>query len=164
MITKIRPATYKDLPEIMPIYDIARDFMRSTSNEGQWINGYPTEKFITEEIEAGHSFICENSAGEIVGTFCFIIGEDPTYLKIYDGQWLNDELYGTVHRIASSGKEKGVAKACFEWCFTQCPNIRVDTHRNNIVMQKILGSLGFHYCGIIYVSDGSERLAYQKKI
>jgi hypothetical protein len=84
MITKIRPATYKDLPEIMPIYDIARDFMRSTGNEGQWINGYPTEKFITEEIEAGHSFICENSAGEIVGTFCFIIGEDPTYLKIYD--------------------------------------------------------------------------------
>jgi hypothetical protein len=29
-------------------------------------------------------------------------------------------------------------------------------------MQHILQSYGFTYCGIIYLADGSERLAYQK--
>jgi len=40
----------------------------------------------------------------------------------------------------------------------------VDTHRDNRVMQQIITSQGFTYCGIIYVSDGSPRLAYQKKL
>ena len=164
MITNIRHTTHTDLPEIMSIYSVARDFMRSTGNVGQWVNGYPTVQFISEEIDAGHSFVCINREGEITGTFCFIIGEDPTYMKIYDGQWLNNELYGTVHRIASSGKERGIAKVCFEWCFNQCPNIRVDTHRNNLVMQHILKDIEFQYCGVIYLSDGAERLAYQKTL
>ncbi|MEA4917574.1 GNAT family N-acetyltransferase [Proteiniphilum sp.] len=162
MITRIRPTTHEDLPEVMKMYDIARDFMRSNGNAIQWVDGYPSAAYITEEIEANHSFICENDKGELVGTFCFIIGDDPTYANIYGGKWLNNGLYGTIHRIASAGKEKGVAEACFRWCFTQCPNIRVDTHRDNRVMQRILEKLGFTYCGIIYVANGTARLAYQR--
>jgi len=164
MITQIRRTTHTDLPEVMAIYAIAREYMRQTGNSSQWVDGYPSESLIAEEIAAGHSFVCENENGELVGTFCFIRGEDPTYAKIYNGKWLNDQPYATVHRIASSGKEKGVAKACFEWCFTQCPNIRVDTHRDNKVMQHILQSMGFTYCGIIFVANGTERLAYQKTL
>ncbi len=162
MITRIRPTTHSDLPEVMEIYAIARDFMCRAGNATQWADGYPSTEYITSEIDAGHSFVCENQTGELVGTFCFIIGDDPTYEIIYEGKWLNNDLYGTVHRIASSGKEKGVAEACFRWCFMQCGNIRVDTHRDNRVMQQILGRLEFTYCGIIYVSNGTERLAYQR--
>lgn len=162
MITQIRPATHADLAEVMAIYAIARDHMFHTGNASQWASGYPSEALIVEEIEAGHSFVCENEEGVTVGTFCLIQGEDPTYEKIYDGEWLNHRPYASVHRIASSGKEKGVAKACIAWCFTQCPNIRVDTHRDNRAMQHILASLGFTYCGIIFVSNGTERMAYQK--
>ena len=162
MITRIRPTTRGDLSEVMEMYAIARDFMCRTGNASQWIDGYPPAAYITAEIDAGHSFICENETGELVGTFCFIMGDDPTYENIYGGQWLNDDLYGTVHRMTSSGKEKGVAEACFRWCFAQCRNIRVDTHRDNRVMRQILGKLGFTYCGIIYVSNGTERLAYQR--
>jgi hypothetical protein len=72
--------------------------------------------FYQRREDAGHSFVCENQEGELIGTFCFIIGDDPTYEKIYEGEWLNNDLYGTVHRIASSGKEKGIAEACFRWC------------------------------------------------
>jgi len=162
MITRIRPTTHDDLPEVMEIYAIARDFMCSTGNVSQWTDGYPLVAFIKEEIDAGHSFVCENQEGELIGTFCFIIGDDPTYENIYEGEWLNNDLYGTVHRIASSGKEKGIAEACFRWCFLQCNNVRVDTHRDNRVMQRILKKLGFSYCGIIYVSNGTERLAYQR--
>lgn len=164
MITTIRQTTLADIPGVMDLYEIARDFMRRQGNRSQWINGYPEETFITEEVVAGHSFVCENEKKELVGTFCFIIGDDPTYRKIYDGRWINDDAYGAVHRLASSGIEKGIAEAAFYWCFTQISNIRVDTHRDNKVMQHILQKLGFAYCGIIYVTDGSERLAYQKKV
>lgn len=162
MITRIRPTTHSDLPEVMEIYAIAHDFMCRAGNATQWADGYPSTEYIASEIDAGHSFVCENQTGELVGTFCFIIGDDPTYEIIYEGKWLNNDLYGTVHRIASSGKEKGVAEACFRWCFTQCGNIRVDTHRDNRVMRKILERQEFTYCGIIYVSNGTERLAYQR--
>ena len=163
MIVIIRPTTEADLPEVMAMYAIAGDFMRQHGNATQWVGGYPSASFIREEIGAGHSFICENEWGVPVGTFCFIAGDDPTYSRIDEGEWLNNEPYASVHRIASSAKEKGVAKASFEWCFQQCPNIRVDTHRDNRVMQRILEALEFTYCGIIYVSNGTERLAYQKK-
>jgi len=163
MTSNIRLSQPVDLQIIMEIYANARDFMNRTGNVKQWVNGYPSVSYIEEEINKGHSFVIENNNGEIVGTFCFIIGDEPTYNKIYKGNWLNNKEYGTVHRVASSGKEKGVGEACFKWCFRQFPNIRVDTHRDNKVMQNILAKLDFKYCGIIYVQDGSERLAYQKE-
>lgn len=164
MITNIRLTTLDDLHRVMELYEIARDFMRNNGNSSQWIDGYPTEKFIEEEIANNHSYVCENHEGKLVATFCLISGDDPTYLKIYDGQWLDDEPYAAVHRIASSGDEKGVGIACLDYCFTKYSNIRVDTHRDNLVMQNIMEKYGFVYCGIIYVSNGTERLAYQKNL
>lgn len=156
----IRPAVMQDLPRIMPLFEIARQFMASTGNTNQWIDGYPQEELISEEITKGHCFVAERQ-DEIVATFCLIIGKDPTYDIIEGGAWLNDLPYGTVHRLASNGKFKGIGKACFDWCFEQIPNIRVDTHQDNKVMQRVLESCGFHYCGIIYTHNGTERLAYQ---
>lgn len=158
----IRPAGLEDLPLVMEIYDYARAFMRANGNVTQWVNGYPSEELIRQEIQDGHSFVCTDGDGEIVGTFCFILGDDPTYQQIYDGAWLNDEPYGVIHRMGTNGKRKGIAEACLDWSFQHSDNIRVDTHRNNLVMQHILEKNGFKRCGIIYVRDGTERIAYQK--
>ena len=85
------------------------------------------------------------------------------YARIYDGQWLDDmQPYGTIHRLAGREDARGVAAACFDWCGTQLPNLRADTHRDNRIMQHILQKHGFRYCGIIYLLNGDERLAYQK--
>ena len=104
---EIRPTEIKDLPLVMEIYDYARAFMRATGNTTQWIDGYPSEALIRREIEESHSFACIDEQGEILGTFCFILGEDPTYQQIYEGAWLNDEPYGVIHRLATNGKQKG---------------------------------------------------------
>lgn len=160
----IRPTTRADLSEVMDMYAIARTFMQQNGNPNQWVNDYPSQALIESEIATKHSFVCQNDNGKIIGTFCFILGDDPTYTTIYDGAWLNNAPYGTVHRIASSGVQKGVAKTCFDWCFTQIPNVRVDTHRENTVMQHLLTQYGFRYCGIIHLANGAERLAYQKTI
>lgn len=40
--------------------------------------------------------------------------------------------------------------------------MRIDTHENNKVMQHLIKKNGFQECGIIYVEDGSPRIAYEK--
>ena len=146
----------------MEIYDYAREFMCRTGNPNQWINGYPTAELIRQEIENRHSFVCEDETGETVGTFCFILGEDPTYHRIENGTWLNDEPYGTIHRLASNGKTKGLFSQCLAWCSERCPNIRADTYRDNLIMRTAFEKNGFKECGIIYVANGTPRIAYQK--
>lgn len=40
--------------------------------------------------------------------------------------------------------------------------IKVDTHEENISMQKLLKKNNFKYCGIIYLEDKSKRIAFEK--
>lgn len=159
---EIRKSTCKDIDPIMDIYATAKLFMASTGNGGQWTDGYPSRELVMQDIENGYSYVCVNPDNEIASVFYFRIGEDPTYLRIYEGQWLKDAPYGVIHRLAGNGKVKGLAPLCFDWCFRQCGNLRVDTHRNNLVMQHILQKNGFTRCGIIFIADGTERIAYQK--
>ena len=159
---RIRPSTHSDLPQLLQIYETARRFMQQTGNAGQWMDGYPKEELLISDIKQGHSYVCLNENNEIAGTFYYIVGEEPTYLNIYEGSWLNNDSYGVIHRIASSGKQKGIAETCINWCLEKCGNLRIDTHRDNKVMQNIMQKLGFTYCGIIFLENGDERLAYQK--
>lgn len=160
----IRPAHPNDIDALMAIFDAARRFMEKQGNPNQWINGYPAREFILQEITDGHCFVCETANKEVVGTFCFILGDDPTYAYIEEGEWCNHEPYAVIHRMASSGKVRGIADECMKWCFDHCRNIRVDTHQDNIVMQNIFIKHGFKRCGIIYVKNGTPRIAFQKTI
>ncbi len=157
----IRPSTPADLPRLMAIYNKARDFMAANGNPGQWINGYPQQTQIAQDIAQGHSYVCE-ADGQIHGVFYFAIEADPSYASI-EGQWLNDLPYGVIHRIAVDSPQRGLSLMCLDWCFQQIPNLRVDTHRDNGPMQKVLHKNGFMACGVIRLaSSGDERLAFQK--
>ena len=160
---EIRKAKTQDLETIISIYDKAREFMTQTGNGGQWKNGYPTRELLQQDIQEGTCYICEDE-GHISGVFCFFVGEEPTYQKIYKGKWLNNKPYGVIHRIAVSEHNKGVASFCIQWGLKQHPNMKIDTHPNNIPMQKTILKNGFTYCGIIHKEDGTTRLAYQKTI
>ncbi len=158
---KIRKTTLNDLERVMEIYDLARDFMVRTGNPNQWKTHKPQKELIVKDIEKEQSFVCIKDE-KIIGVLAFIYGEDPTYRVIYDGQWLNDEPYAVVHRIASSGEAKGTGTFMMKWAESQFPHIRIDTHRDNRVMQNMLKKLGYTYCGIIHLEDGDERLAFEK--
>ncbi len=157
----IRKATYKDLPLILAIYEKARSYMRENGNPHQWGDTYPPVSIIEEDISLGRCHVCVDDS-EIAGVFCFFKGTDPTYAEIYQGSWLNDAPYGVIHRMAVATHRKGVASQCFTYAYAQCPNIRIDTHRDNKPMQASLSKNGFTYCGIIYLANGDERLAYQR--
>ena len=156
---EIRHASESDLYRILEIYSTARTFMRATGNAGQWTGGYPDAELLLRDIGAGNLYVVVYER-RIVGTFCFIIGPDPTYAAI-DGRWLNHDEYGTIHRLASDGTVKGIADAALAYCKSIIGNIRIDTHSDNCVMRNWIRSRGFSYCGIIHLSDGSPRLAYQ---
>ena len=158
---KIRKTTINDISAIMKIYEHARKFMKANGNPDQWGEEYPDISLIQTDIENGNSFVA-TEGDEVVGTFYFVVGEDPTYVEIFNGKWLDNEPYGVVHRIASAEGCRGFATFCLNWCFEQYKNVRIDTHRNNIPMQNLLKKIDFVQCGIIYLENGDERIAYQK--
>ena len=163
---KIRPSTGQDLARIMEIYRYARKFMAEHGNPNQWgPTGWPPERLIRQDIRDGNSYVCVNDEDAVIGTFFFIQGADiePTYRDISDGAWLDSSPYGVVHRIAGDGSEKGIGAFCINWAFEQCGHLRIDTHGDNIVMQNLLGKLGFAHCGTIHVTeDAFPRLAFEK--
>lgn len=136
--------------------------MRANGNLTQWSGGYPSEALIRQDIDAGNCMVIEDD-GKLSGVFICIIGDEPTYAVIEDGRWLDDTLpYATIHRLASAGLSHGVAASCFDWAWEKTHNVRIDTHRDNTIMQRCIRHWGFRYCGIIHVADGSPRLAFQK--
>ncbi len=163
MTLNIRMATMDDLNRLMEIFDHARHFMKETGNASQWINGYPQRELIANEIASAHCFVCEKNKN-IVGTFCFIQGPDPTYQYIEKGKWLNENPYYVIHRIASDGSCKGLFQECLAWCFAHCNNLRIDTHDDNKIMQHLLKKNKFTRCGIIYTNNGTARIAFQKQM
>ncbi|WP_417761668.1 GNAT family N-acetyltransferase [Shewanella sp.] len=154
-------AKLSDLDVIVSIYHQARAFMAANGNARQWGNTYPPAALIEQDIASGHCYVCVED-GQIIATFYFAIEEDATYRNIEDGAWLNDRPYGVLHRVAVRSSKRGVASHCINWCYDIAGNMRIDTHADNEPMRRVLSKLGFQYCGVIYVRDGSPRLAFQK--
>ena len=160
----IRPTTYADIEALQAIFDYARAQMAADGNSNQWGDGYPSREQLMSDIQRGVSYVVEHE-GVPCATFVFIIGEDPTYTYIEDGEWLDDTLpYGTIHRIASNGLQRGIFPIVLHWCTAQCPNIRIDTHQDNKRMIHLIEQAQFVRCGIIYTRDNSPRIAYQRSL
>ena len=156
----IRKAKLSDLDAIMKVYAAAREYMRNSGNPTQWGTDKPKKEWLEDDISKGQLYVGEYDDG-IHFAFAFILGEDPTYSYIEDGNWLSDKPYGTIHRIAGDGSVSGVVKNAVEFCTKTISNLRIDTHEDNKTMQHVVEKLGFEKCGIIYIDDGTPRIAYQ---
>ena len=156
----IRKSTEQDIPRMLEIFAIARRFMAETGNPNQWAETYPSNELLMNDINSGDSYVCLED-DKVVATFVLRGGNDPTYNIIYDGEWKNDNPYATIHRIASSGEVKGIFNHTMKFALQNYATIRIDTHRDNKVMQHTILKAGFSYCGIIHCWSGDERLAYQ---
>lgn len=156
----IRLATLNDLYAIRDIFTVAKKKMVSDGNLEQWKDiDYPF-CYTKEDIEKKQCYVIEEKS-ELVATFVYIVWRDPTYSYI-EGKWLNDNQYGTIHRIASNGKIPHIFSIVLDYISKDYIDIRIDTHKDNKRMKHLIESNGFTYCGIIYVRDGTKRLAYQK--
>jgi len=164
---ELRRTEFNDIPAVM---DIINDSIAGLKQAGidQWQKGYPNAKSIEHDIEAGWSYVLVDR-DEILATLALCFQPDPNYEKIYEGEWINLEPYAVIHRIAvkMSRKGEGLAMIALKHCEGICLkrqvyNIKVDTHRKNKSMQRMLEKAGYQYCGIIYLIDGAERFGLQK--
>ena len=157
----LRKTTESDLAAIGEIYENAKRFMRQSGNPNQWNQGPPNLHTARQDMEQGVGYVAEEE-GRILAVFMFSTEPDPTYARIYEGAWRSDAPYAVIHRIAVAEQGRGIIDDCIRYCFSIRPNLRIDTHRDNLPMQRALIKRGFRYCGIIYLENGEERLAFQK--
>lgn len=134
----------------------------------QWQDGYPNEESIITDInkKQGHVFLKNR---QVVAYAAIVHGKDPYYENI-DGQWLTNDNYITVHRIAIHNDflHRGYADHIIRYAEKYAkkqgiPSFRIDTHHDNLFMRNLIRNNGFTYCGIVQVRDG-ERLAYEKAL
>lgn len=169
---EIRRTRKEDIAAIMPIFDEARKTIAALGID-QWQNGYPSREVIEGDVEKAQSY-CVIKEGEIIATFALIDDGEPTYDKIFDGNWLTGdgkEHYFAIHRVAISVKSRGsgISSQIIDFCADKAresgrSSLRIDTHKGNVVMRRMLEKNGFVYCGIIYLADGDERVAYEKTL
>lgn len=165
---EFKKAEYKNIDDILELIEGGKDFLKE-KQVPQWIDGYPNRDTITDDIDKGYSYILVDGE-EILGTTALIYGVESTYDKIFQGEWLTDlDEYAIIHRIAVKSDEKGrglggeiIKFAEKDSIKKEIKSIRIDTHRKNEAMQKMLEKSGFKYCGVIYLEDGAERIAFEK--
>ncbi|MFC5466091.1 GNAT family N-acetyltransferase [Lederbergia graminis] len=164
---EFRKSNSSDIQSIMKVISEAKVFLKEQGVD-QWQNGYPNEESIQTDIKHGESYVLVKK-GEVVATAMVTFRGDPAYNLIHEGQWLSNEKYAAVHRVAVSRDHKGlglsteilkhVEKLCLEH---NVHSIKIDTHKENIPMQKVILKNGFQYCGIVYIDGLHERIAFEK--
>ena len=133
---EIRIAEKADIPAIMAVLDAAKGIMRDSGNANQWVNGYPAVPDIEKDLDRDAGRVLTQE-GRIVGYFAFVPSPEPTYGRIYDGAWLDDSRpYHVIHRIAGKPDAHGIFRTIMEFAFRHDCNIRIDTHRDNTIMQR----------------------------
>ena len=168
----IRPATPADIPALRPVFEAAKGIMRADGNHDQWsAPGFPDDSLLLRDIARGGGFVIESTvmpgltghlaAPRIVAYFALLPSPEPTY-DVIDGAWLTDEPYGVIHRMASYPEAHGIFSTIIDYATSRFAHLRIDTHRDNHIMQHLIKKHGFTYCGIIWLEDGTERLAYER--
>lgn len=155
----IRAAREADLDAVMGIYDAARAFMRSTGNVTQWVGGYPSRAHAERDLSRGWLWVWDEGRGP-EAVMSVMPGPDRTYAQIDGEPWLNDDPYWVMHRLAVARSGHGTGSAMLRWLCERHDNVRVDTHEDNVPMQRALEGAGFVRRGIVTCDDGTPRVAY----
>lgn len=170
---RFRQASEADLPEIMRIIAQAQAYLAAQGID-QWQDGYPDERVMRGDIALGNGYVLELD-GRVSGIATIIYDGEPSYEVIYDGAWTTREPYACMHRIAvdAAQRGKGVSDALMQGAEAAIRQkgfhgIRIDTHRENVVMQRMLKRNGYALCGVIYLDGGkehgAERVALEKNL
>lgn len=157
----------QDMDAIMHIIKQAQEYFKN-QNIDQWQNNYPNPEVIEKDIQNGYSYVLEIDE-KIAGTAAVSFDGEKTYQKIYNGHWVSNGEYAVIHRMAVDNECKGkgissqIIKHVEELCLEKgVKSIKVDTHEENIPMQKLLQKNEFTYCGEIFLEDNSKRIAFEK--
>lgn len=166
---EFRKAVETDINNIMTIIRQAQAYFKEQGID-QWQNNYPNTGTISDDIDNQHSYVLLKD-NKIVATAAVSFDGEKTYDFIHEGKWISNNEFAVIHRIAVDNTYKGlglsaeIIKSVEKLCLSKgVYSIKVDTHKENIPMQKLLEKNKFQYCGVIYLEDGSKRIAFEKTL
>ena len=166
-----RPANEADMGDILRIVGDARASLKKHGVD-QWQGPYPDERAFLFDMERGECFVvCHGE--EVAGFFTLSTREEKCYGEITDGKWTADMPYCVLHRAAVAAGYRGgeLAEYMMKCVEKQAETyglrcIRVDTHRKNKAMQRLLRGSGYRYRGNVQVlvepGHDSARQAFEK--
>ena len=132
----------------------------------QWQRGYPNRGSVERDVEAKVGRVLTLDSGEIVAYGALIYTGEPAYNDLTGGEWLSKGEYAVIHRLCVASGHIGQG---YSRCFMlhaqaeaseNVASMRIDTHPENKIMQSLISSLGYTYCGDVVIE--SRRLAYEK--
>ena len=166
----IRQVEKEEITSVMEIISDAKELLKNQSS--QWQNNYPNIDTLLDDISNNDLFgIYEDNL--LIGIESLIVGEDENYKDITLGKWKNKPSQKdlVIHRIAvrKNYHNKKIGDQLIKFALDYAKrkrihSIKVDTHKKNIAMQKILLDNNFSFRGIIYLKreeDDNQRLAYE---
>lgn len=165
----LRPAVMEDMPAI---WDIILQAKAQMYREGkhQWDENYPTIQILKNDVMQGwgHVLVPSDCRTDIIAYGAVVFDGEPAYSDLRDGNWLSEQPYVVLHRLAVADrwKRQGMAQrymhAVIDIALSHgIRSFRVDTNYDNLYMQKLFDRLGFRYCGRI-TYDAGQRMAYEK--
>lgn len=168
----IRRATEHDVTALLALFAQARATIAALGID-QWQNGYPSLDVVREDVARERCYAV--LLGEqLCGAFVLVEDGEPTYDRICEGEWITGNEsrdYVAIHRVAVAVEQRGrgVSSAIVDYAASRATelgraSLRIDTHRGNVVMRRMLEKHGFCHCGVIYLQDGAERVAYEKDL
>lgn len=165
---EIRRATEKDFEAAVALIEMGRKNIAELGID-QWQNGSPNADDIRNDIKNGNCYVAVEGDSYLATLYIGFDGEE-TYGEI-EGEWLQEDKYTTLHRVAvnTDYRGKGIFAALVKFATLLSLSrgyhaLRIDTHYGNIRMQSALKKNGFTPCGKIWLKWGDERLAFEKII
>ncbi|MCL2843683.1 MAG: GNAT family N-acetyltransferase [Oscillospiraceae bacterium] len=164
----IRPATPGDFDAVWAVLQSGRQYLKD-QNLPQWQTGCgPREAEIKERLKAGESYVL--ILDSVVSGYTMLVPEPDGSPPMSEGAWAPcDTPYVAVHRVAMGEhcRGKGLAGGFLRDMVLIAGalgyrDIRIDTHPDNVIMQKIIQQAGFVRCGTMEKGiPGGTRWAYQ---
>ncbi len=157
-----RLATIDDIESVLMIITDGQKLLKLKGID-QWQNQAPSRQQFLDDIEKKYLYVlCKDDI--VIGVCALVKEDDPNYKEI-EGQWLTLGKYSNIHRFAIK-KElagQGVGRELMRYCLQENthPAIRIDTHKDNKAMKRLINHFGFEYCGVIKLSNGELRDAYE---
>jgi len=168
----LRKAKNNELDKILQIINEGKQFLKE-QGINQWQYGAPGINDIEKDIKQETSYVYELD-GEIVGT-AMLNTYDADYEK-YPTIWTKCNNYLVIHRLSvkKECRSQGVSHKFMNDIIlfakeNSVEYIRIDTHKDNVIMRKYLSKNNFKELDEIKLSiknslDDKERIAYELKI
>ena len=161
----LKKATSQDHPLACTFLEQARAYQRAQGFV-QWTDNNPNSDTLAADIAQGKGYLlCED--GTPIGYVYIDLTGEPAYGHLTEGAWKVAAPYAAVHRVAfgAEARGRGASKQLFA-CIKELVAahgirlLRIDTHRDNKLMQHVLAREGFVYCGVVHYGT-AERIAYE---